>query len=104
MTAPCKERTACGYVMGSGSPSYTKPATAARLSALLEFLDPAPALLIVDLEMPTMDGPELLTQLRQRRIDIPVVVASSRERALIQSVSHMGSVLGLRIVGAVQNR
>ncbi|MBS0419698.1 MAG: EAL domain-containing response regulator [Proteobacteria bacterium] len=70
--------------------------------ALLEALDPAPALLIIDLEMPTMDGPELLAQLRQRRIDIPIVVASSRERALIQSVSHMGSVLGLRILDTVQ--
>ena len=70
--------------------------------ALLEALDPAPALLIIDLEMPTMDGPELLAQLQQRRIDIPIVVASSRERALIQSVSHMGSVLGLRILDTVQ--
>src|SRR3569833_640081 len=70
--------------------------------ALLEALDPAPALLIIDLEMPTMDGPELLAQLRQRGIDIPIVVASSRERALIQSVSHMGSVLGLRILDTVQ--
>ena len=70
--------------------------------ALLEALNPAPALLIIDLEMPTMDGPELLAQLRQRRIDIPIVVASSRERALIQSVSHMGSVLGLRILDTVQ--
>jgi len=70
--------------------------------ALLETLDPAPSLLIIDLEMPTMDGPELLAQLRQRGIDIPIVVASSRERALIQSVSHMGSVLGLRILDTVQ--
>jgi len=70
--------------------------------ALLEALDPAPDLLIVDLEMPTMDGPELLTHLRQRGIDIPIVVASSRERALIQSVSHMGAVLGLRILDTVQ--
>lgn len=70
--------------------------------ALLEALDPAPDLLMIDLEMPTMDGPELLAQLRQRGIDIPIVVASSRERALIQSVSHMGSVLGLRILDTVQ--
>jgi EAL domain-containing protein (putative c-di-GMP-specific phosphodiesterase class I)/FixJ family two-component response regulator len=70
--------------------------------ALLEALNPAPALLIIDLEMPTMDGPELLAQLCKRRIDIPIVVASSRERALIQSVSHMGSVLGLRILDTVQ--
>jgi EAL domain-containing protein (putative c-di-GMP-specific phosphodiesterase class I) len=87
---------------GIGIPVVHEAGNGSEALALLETLDPAPALLIVDLEMPTMDGPELLTQLRQRRIDIPVVVASSRERALIQSVSHMGLVLGLRIVAAVQ--
>jgi len=70
--------------------------------ALLDGLEHRPSVLIVDLEMPTMDGPELLTQLRQRDIDVPIILASSRDRALIHSVSHMGSVLGLRILGAAQ--
>lgn len=74
----------------------------AEALALLDTLVPPPALLIVDLEMPTMDGPELLAQLRQRDIDIPIILASSRERTLIHSVGHMGSVLGLRILGAAQ--
>jgi len=70
--------------------------------ALLESLRTPPDLIIVDLEMPTMDGPELMAQLSQRGFDIPVVVASSRERALLHSVRHMGSALGLRVLGAVQ--
>jgi EAL domain-containing protein (putative c-di-GMP-specific phosphodiesterase class I) len=70
--------------------------------ALLDSLPHPPCLLIVDLEMPTMDGPELLAQLRERGIDIPIVVASSRERALIQSVCQMGNVLGLRILAKAQ--
>ena len=70
--------------------------------ALLDALDTAPQLLVIDLEMPTMDGPELLTQLRRQGIDIPIIVVSSRERALIHSVSHMGFILGLRILGTVQ--
>ncbi len=70
--------------------------------ALLDSLLPQPGLLVIDLEMPTMDGPELLAQLRQRNIDIPIVVASSKEHALIQSVRHMATVLGLRILGTVQ--
>jgi EAL domain-containing protein (putative c-di-GMP-specific phosphodiesterase class I) len=69
---------------------------------LLDALEPAPELLIIDLEMPTMDGPELLEQLQQRGIDIPIVVGSSHERILIRSVQDMGSVLGLRILGALQ--
>lgn len=70
--------------------------------ALLESLAPPPGALIVDLEMPTMDGPELLAQLRERGIDIPIIVVSSRERALIHSVRQMANVLGLHILGTVQ--
>ena len=70
--------------------------------ALLDRLPSAPALLIIDLEMPEMDGPELLSALGGRGMRAPIVLASSRERALIHSVQEMGTALGLRIVGALQ--
>ena len=70
--------------------------------ALLTTLSPLPCLMIVDLEMPTMDGPELLQQLQQRGIDIPIIVGSSHGRVLIDSVRAMGSVLGLHVLGAIQ--
>jgi EAL domain-containing protein (putative c-di-GMP-specific phosphodiesterase class I)/FixJ family two-component response regulator len=70
--------------------------------ALLTTLMPLPQLLICDLEMPTMDGSELLERLQQRGIDIPIIVASSHERTLIDSVQDMGSVIGLKILGALQ--
>src|SRR5579875_2900199 len=70
--------------------------------ALLEKLPAAPALLIIDLEMPMMDGPELLAELGGRGTRAPIILASSRERALMNSVQDMGTALGLRIVGALQ--
>jgi EAL domain-containing protein (putative c-di-GMP-specific phosphodiesterase class I) len=70
--------------------------------ALLDVLDPAPNVLIVDLEMPTMDGPELLEHLAQRGISLPIILASSRERALIESVQDMAGALGLHVVAALQ--
>jgi EAL domain-containing protein (putative c-di-GMP-specific phosphodiesterase class I)/FixJ family two-component response regulator len=70
--------------------------------ALLPTLAPQPCLMIVDLEMPTMDGPELLHQLQLRGIDIPIIVGSSHGRVLIDSVHAMGSVLGLQVLGAIQ--
>lgn len=70
--------------------------------ALLDALQPPPSLLIIDLEMPTMDGPQLLVKLQERGVDVPIVVASSRERALIHTVHEMGSVLGLRVLAGVQ--
>jgi EAL domain-containing protein (putative c-di-GMP-specific phosphodiesterase class I)/AmiR/NasT family two-component response regulator len=70
--------------------------------ALLDKLPAQPGLLIVDLEMPAMDGPELLSALGARGMRAPIVVASSRERALMDSVQDMGTALGLRILGALQ--
>ncbi|HEU4486318.1 MAG TPA: EAL domain-containing response regulator [Povalibacter sp.] len=70
--------------------------------ALLAAMPAKPGVMIVDLEMPTMDGPELLMQLHQRGIDVPIIVASSRERMLIDSVQQMGGCLGLRVQHALQ--
>lgn len=70
--------------------------------ALLATLSPLPCLLMTDLEMPTMDGPQLLEELRQREMDIPIIVLSSHPRVLIDSVQDMGSVIGLKILGALQ--
>src|SRR5215469_3395648 len=69
---------------------------------LLDKLTAPPALLIIDLEMPTMDGPELLSELGGRGTRAPIILASSRERALMNSVQDMGTALGLRILGALQ--
>jgi EAL domain-containing protein (putative c-di-GMP-specific phosphodiesterase class I)/AmiR/NasT family two-component response regulator len=70
--------------------------------ALLAALTTPPDLLIIDLEMPTMDGPELLTRLRERGIESPIIVASSRERSLLHSVQDMGGGMGLCLLGALQ--
>lgn len=69
-----------------------------RLAAL-----PAlPDLLLIDLEMPTMDGAELISQLQQHGISVPIIVASSRERSLLESIQTLGTVLGLQMVAALQ--
>jgi EAL domain-containing protein (putative c-di-GMP-specific phosphodiesterase class I)/FixJ family two-component response regulator len=70
--------------------------------ALLGGLPKPPDLLIIDLEMPTMDGPELLTRLSQTGIRSPIIVASSRERSLLHSVQDMGGGMGLCLIGALQ--
>jgi len=65
--------------------------------ALLSTLAVLPELLILDLEMPTMDGSQFLERLHAQSIDIQVLICSSREMTLLNLVSDMGSVLGLRV-------
>lgn len=51
--------------------------------------------LIVDQDMPRMQGLELIAALRLRGIDIPVVLTSSRVTA---ALSRLGSVAGVTVV------
>lgn len=70
--------------------------------ALLAGLERLPDLMILDLEMPTMDGSQTLEALRNQSIDLPVLLASSREIPLLDMIRDIGGVLGLRIVDVLQ--
>ncbi len=69
---------------------------------LLSMLVLRPSLMIVDLEMPGMDGIELIQQLHRQRLDIPLIVASRHETALIESVEAMGGALGVPVLAGLR--
>ncbi|HZG22146.1 MAG TPA: EAL domain-containing response regulator [Herbaspirillum sp.] len=69
---------------------------------LLALLKLPPGLVVIDLEMPGMDGIELIQQLQQKGIDIPLIVASSRETSLLLSVETMIHALGMNLIGVLQ--
>jgi CheY-like chemotaxis protein len=64
---------------------------------LLGMLRLPPDLLIVDLEMPGMDGIELIQHLHARGFTTPLLVVSSREISLIQSVETLARNLGFGV-------
>lgn len=64
-------------------------------------LDPLPDLLLIDLEMPVMDGIALIQQLAEHKLYVSILILSSREAALISSVETMVKAYGLPIVGAL---
>jgi EAL domain-containing protein (putative c-di-GMP-specific phosphodiesterase class I)/CheY-like chemotaxis protein len=70
--------------------------------ALLAMLPLPPDLMIVDLEMPGMDGIELIEQLAARQLQVALVVNSSRELPLVQAVEAMARNLGLPVLGGLQ--
>jgi CheY-like chemotaxis protein len=69
---------------------------------LLSMLVLLPSVMIVDLEMPGMDGVELIQQLQQRGLVIALIVASSRESVLIESVQTMSRILGFNVLDGLQ--
>lgn len=58
--------------------------------------------IILDLEMPGMDGVQVLYELANLGLAPPVVLVSARESVLLNVVESMGKSLGLRLLGVLQ--
>jgi EAL domain-containing protein (putative c-di-GMP-specific phosphodiesterase class I) len=78
---------------------------AADGNGALHLLDQAtepPDVLLVDLDMPGMDGIEFIGHVAQRRLARAVVVASALDPALLNTVQTMARAYGLRVLGSVE--
>ncbi|BBK00141.1 EAL domain-containing protein [Xanthomonas campestris] len=62
----------------------------------------APSLLLIDLEMPGMDGVQLLDALARGQHSIPVVVVSQRGGALIDAVMQLSRSAGVRVLAGLE--
>jgi EAL domain-containing protein (putative c-di-GMP-specific phosphodiesterase class I)/FixJ family two-component response regulator len=69
---------------------------------LLENGGAPPDVLLVDLDMPGMDGIEFIGHVAQRRLARAVIVASALEPALLNTVQTMARAYGLRVLGSVE--
>lgn len=58
-------------------------------------------LLIVDLEMPEIDGVQVMQEVLNLGLNLPVIVASSRESSLLASIETMCANLGVNLICAL---
>ena len=61
-----------------------------------------PDVVLVDLDMPGMDGIECIGQIAQERLARAVVVVSALDPALLHTVQMMARAYGLRVLGSVE--
>jgi EAL domain-containing protein (putative c-di-GMP-specific phosphodiesterase class I)/FixJ family two-component response regulator len=58
-------------------------------------------LVVCDLNMPEMDGLELMRRLAESRRPISVIIQSAQDRALLHSVDKMARAYGVRLLGVI---
>ena len=68
----------------------------------LESAAAPPDVVIVDLDMPGMDGIEFIGHVAQRKLARAAVVASALDPALLNTVQTMARAYGLRVLGCVE--
>ncbi len=69
----------------------------------LHFLDKNSVhVVVIDLEMPIMDGVELIRSLAQKKINSSVIILSAKDPILIASVGTMAEADGLHVLGTFQ--
>ena len=69
---------------------------------LLRGLDGEPDVVLVDLDMPGMDGVEFIGIIAQERLARSIAVVSAMEPALLHTVQVMAKASGLRVLGCVE--
>ncbi len=83
----------------------SKLATAENGRVALELLDTAETpfdILICDLEMPDLDGIELIHLLANRNSSIALIIVSSREQSLISAVELMAVTEDIYVLGSIR--
>jgi len=70
--------------------------------AALRALPEIPDIVVVDLDLPGMDGIELIGHLAQAKLARAVVVASALDAALLNTVQTMARAYGLRVLASLE--
>lgn len=83
----------CGFTV---SPVETADRFQEQLAAF------APSLIVIDLQMPTVDGVELIRLLARRQVRAPVLIASGMDARVLASAEQLGRSLGLKMSGVMQ--
>ncbi len=97
-----QRRMALRLLAELGVDAVWQAADGAAALALLERLQRPPDVVLVDLDMPGMDGIEFIGHLAQRRLARGLALVSALDPALLNTVQTMAEAYGLRVLGSIE--
>jgi EAL domain-containing protein (putative c-di-GMP-specific phosphodiesterase class I)/FixJ family two-component response regulator len=97
-----QRRTLVGMLKRLGATQIVEAADGA--AALERFRDPATPvdIIISDLDMPGMDGMELIRHIGEAGIPVSMILSSAVDRAVLASVQTMTTAYGITLLGAIE--
>ena len=98
---PFQRRVLVSMLREIGVQNLAEAGNGAEALKAFERADPAVDLMICDLEMPGMDGVELLRRIGERGWRPAIVLSSGKERSIIESVESMAAAYGLPVLGTL---
>ena len=97
-----QRRMALRLLADLGIAGVHEAADGAQALALLERLSQPPDVILVDLDMPGMDGIEFIGHVAQRRLARGVALVSALDLALVNTVQSMARAYGLHVLGSIE--
>ena len=98
---PFQRQVLVGMLRDIGATDIIEAENGVAALAAFSRTDPAIDLMICDLDMPEMDGVELLRRIGERNWRPNVVVSSGKDQSIIESVKRMAAAYGLAVLGTL---
>jgi EAL domain-containing protein (putative c-di-GMP-specific phosphodiesterase class I)/ActR/RegA family two-component response regulator len=86
---------------GMGTARVVEAASGHDALAILDRAGQAVDILVTDLQMPGMDGLEVLRRVGERKLPVAVIIVSGLESVLVASSATMAQAYGVRVIGTI---
>jgi EAL domain-containing protein (putative c-di-GMP-specific phosphodiesterase class I)/FixJ family two-component response regulator len=87
---------------GMGTSRVVEAPSGHEALALLDRAGDAIDVVVTDLQMPGMDGMELVRRIAERKLPVAVVLVSGLDDVLLTSAATMAQAYGVRVIGAIE--
>ena len=87
---------------GMGTARVVEASSGHEALEILDRLGQAVDIVVTDLQMPEMDGMELLRRIGERKLPVAVILVSGLDGVLLASAATMGQAYGVRVIGTIE--